>query len=346
MHQIIVSKLTVRVNECCKLHVSPTTSVNVVKGCLTMAHQELGDGEVAELYNANGWQVKLEKRSATACAGYVLQGATLVADFESSGTRYAGSDVAGLSLLGLHFSRRVCMSQNAEAVEALLDCARPGAALVPGAARPPALDFCRQPTRNAFASLYHFNKKAFQQVAAACSRDKEQVHAELVLVAMLAVGIDQAAGALAKRGVRGTWCAHALQRVGDVDRVGDDRLGGAPDPSGLPRLIDIKALSVQAADGRVIRIKSSVADDAVHFHTSVPGLLLAVPRHVPARAAGCSPGDFASDVLGTVQALRAAAAGRLAPEAIEYVRARPCLHGMSPWEVALSLLCNAHGAMD
>lgn len=338
MHRIVVSKLSVRVNGYAKLQVRKTHSLNVLKGCLTLAHRELNANEVAELYNTDHWQVMFKKHSALAGVGHVLEDGKHIARFQCSGTRYVGSDLSGMSLLGLHFSRRVCHEPSAEVVEALLDCGRPGAGLAPRAGilsvpgRPvvmeTALDFCHQPTRNAFASLYHYNKKAFKRVSAACTRTEDQVHAELVLVAMLYAGIVGAEDTLHSCGVRGQWCAHAMQLVGE-----------APDlrPTTL-------SLSVKTAVG-VLHIEGFDTDDAFFWRTPLAGLVLAVPKQTPGLAGGVT-GNTGSDILGTVQALRAAAAGRLAVHDVPYVRARPCIHGASPWEATLSLLCNAHSGFD
>ena len=163
MQKLNVRKLSVRVNGYAKIALAQGVSISLLKGCLTLAHRELDVGEDAELNKSDRCRVLLEKRSPTACVGRVLQDDKQVAHFKCSGTRYSGSDATGLSLLGLQFARRVCLAPSPEVVEALLDCARPGAALIPrpgppGPPGPPTLDFCLQPARNAFASLYHFNK--------------------------------------------------------------------------------------------------------------------------------------------------------------------------------------------
>jgi hypothetical protein len=76
-------------------------------------------------------------------------------------------------------------------------------------------------------------------------------------------------------------------------------------------------------------------------------VVLRVPvDEAPAITPNIAPGEDGQELRQTVQALRAAAARQRAVASIPYVRERPFLRGMTPCEVALSLLCNGRHELD
>ena len=325
------SAVLVRFNETCALRVAvpgeKPTSLVISKGYLTKGHSMLRNGQSAEVYRDARFSVSVSRTGDDSLDGIVFAHGggcvQILGVFACAGTRFVGQGaVAGMETLGLHFARHVRLRPSAGVARALLaaPCSPPPGARLRAARAalgPVSLDFCRDAPRNAFASLYHFNRATMHTVAAAGTRPGKHVQTELALVACLFAAL---AAETAAAPARGVWCTRLLRRV------------ALAAPAAEPTL----RLTVQTPLG-VRCVRGVLAPDASYW--LVAGDVLRVP------ASACDAGDAfgagdAESVPATVSALRAAAAGRRRVASVPYVRQHACLRGMSVHEVALSLLCN------
>ena len=218
------SAVKVQFNETCAVSVAAvdknTAHIVIPKGFLTTGHRMLQNNQSAEVYRDAHHSVMISRTADDGLEGVVYKlddhSVQIIDEFACKGTRFVqAGTVVGLRTLGLHFARRVRLCPSLRVALALL--ADPDTAPAEKAVRAAfgserALDFCVDPTRNAFASLYHFNRATMDAVAAASARPNRHIQTELALVACLYAAL-AAAPVPSPAPAPGVWCTRRLRRV-------------------------------------------------------------------------------------------------------------------------------------
>lgn len=345
---ISIRGLCIQSNESVEVHVKTKGEhalLCIQKGFLTTGTRLVQQGEYAELYRDSDYSITSEKLGEDSVRLWIVRGCsttpTHVAVMKVVGTRmesYAHPDVSvsGLTMLGLHFTRRIPLRASLPTVLALFGYPQHGRNMRVDQDFSPTLDFCTSSIHgSAFESMVFFNKRTFGFVASKVARPLRQVHAELFLTALLNCN-----PGVSTTGRACTLCAESLRVMKMEAKTLDAMQRIMSKPFDKKNML---SLSFKTAEG-LRKIRGIVGDKTIFWQGPSPNTFImqrldTLPS--PRTSTPLPSSGFTHSLNDTVSALRDAAGGSMLVSAIPYVRSRPCLHGMTPSEVAVSLLFNA-----